>query len=198
MMKKIILTVLAVILLEIVAVMIVVYSGIPDVSAAKPEGGLAIWFLNATKDHSIRSRAENIKVPSLNDTSLIAIGFGHYHSMCVTCHGAPGREPDELAAGLNPPARRRPEGLGEPAPDLGISTTDLSPGEMFVIVKGGIKMTGMPAWGQTHSDSALWAIVAFLQRLQTMTPEAYRAYQNSRLQEATEVVDSDQHKEYEH
>jgi mono/diheme cytochrome c family protein len=58
---------------------------------------------------------------------------------------------------------------------------------MFLIVKDGIKMTGMPAWGSTHSDSAIWAIVAFLQRLQTLTPETYKAFQNSMPQEKTEA-----------
>jgi Cytochrome c. len=171
-MKKIILTVIVVILIEIIVVILGAYSGIPDISAAKPEGKITDWFLNTTKDHSIHSRAASITVPSLNDSSLVATGFEHYNEMCVTCHGAPGKEPDELAQGLNPPA-----------PDLAGSTTDLSPAEMFVIVKDGIKMTGMPAWGSTHSDSAIWAIVAFLQRLQTLTPETYKTFQNSQPQE---------------
>jgi mono/diheme cytochrome c family protein len=97
--------------------------------------------------------------------------------MCATCHGAPGKEPEELARGLNPPA-----------PDLAHSTVDLSPSEMFLIVKNGIKMTGMPAWGPTHSDSTIWAMVAFLQRLQTLTPETYKVYQNSRSQIEIETV----------
>jgi mono/diheme cytochrome c family protein len=171
-MKKTILTVIAVILIEIIVIIIGAYSGIPNVSATEPEGIIADWFLNTTRDYSIRSRAGGITVPSLNDSSLVVTGFEHYNAMCVTCHGAPGREPDELAQGLNPPA-----------PDLTQSTTDLSPAEMFLIVKNGIKMTGMPAWGQTHSDSAIWAIVAFLQRLQTLTPETYKAFQNSEPQE---------------
>jgi mono/diheme cytochrome c family protein len=175
-MKKTILTVIAVILIEIIVLIIGAYSGIPDVSAAKPEGKITDWFLNTTKDHSIHSRAKKIAVPSLNDSSLVATGFEHYNEMCVTCHGAPGREPDELAQGLNPPA-----------PDLAQSTTDLSPGEMFLIVKDGIKMTGMPSWGSTHSESAIWAIVAFLQRLQTLTPETYKAFQNSQPQEKIET-----------
>jgi mono/diheme cytochrome c family protein len=171
-MKKVILTVIAVVLVEIVAVIIGAYSGIPDVSATRSEGSITDWFLNTTKDHSISSRAANIHVPSLGDSSLIATGFEHYDEMCVTCHGAPGKNPDELALGLNPPA-----------PDLVTSTTDLSPAEMFVIVKNGIKMTGMPAWGTSHPDSAIWAMVAFLQRLQTLTPETYRSYQNSKVHE---------------
>jgi mono/diheme cytochrome c family protein len=187
-MKKTILTVIAVILIEIIVVIIGAYSGIPDVSATKPEGKITDWFLNTTKDHSIRSRAERIAVPSLNDSSLVATGFEHYQAMCVTCHGAPGKEPDELAQGLNPPA-----------PDLAGSTTDLSPSEMFVIVKDGIKMTGMPAWGSTHSDSAIWAIVAFLHYLQTLTPETYNAFQNSHLQEKTEAIEHHHHrKEHEY
>jgi mono/diheme cytochrome c family protein len=175
-MKKTILTVIAVILIEIIVLIIGAYSGIPDVSATKPEGKITDWFLNTTRDHSIHSRVERIAVPSLNDSSLVTTGFEHYNEMCVTCHGAPGREPDELAQGLNPPA-----------PDLVASTTDLSPAEMFLIVKDGIKMTGMPAWGSTHSDSAIWAIVAFLQRLQTLTPETYKAFQNSQSQEKIET-----------
>jgi mono/diheme cytochrome c family protein len=171
-MKKTILTIITVILIEIIAVIIGAYSGIPDVSAVKPEGTIIDWILNTTKDHSIRSHAAGITIPSLKDSSFIAAGFEHYSEMCVACHGAPGKEPEELALGLNPPA-----------PDLAVSTIDLSPAEMFLIVKNGIKMTGMPAWGTSHSDSAIWEIVAFLQRLQTLTPEAYSAYTNSQSQE---------------
>jgi mono/diheme cytochrome c family protein len=179
-MKKTILTVIGVILVEIIVLIIGVYSGIPDVSAAKPEGKITDWFLNTTKDHSIHSRAAKIAVPSLSDSVLVAAGFEHYNEMCVTCHGAPGRKPDELAQGLNPPA-----------PDLAQSTADLSPAEMFLIVKDGIKMTGMPAWGPTHSDSTIWAMVAFLQRLQTLTPKTYKAFQNSQPQEKRETKDHD-------
>jgi mono/diheme cytochrome c family protein len=171
-MKKTILTVIAVIFIEIIVVIIGAYSGIPDVSATKPEGSIVDWFLNTTKDHSIHSQAAGIIVPSLSDSSFLVTGFEHYDGMCKACHGAPGNEPEELAQGLNPPA-----------PDLASSTTDLSPAEMFLIVKNGIKMTGMPAWGASHSDSAIWAIVTFLQRLQTLTPETYKGYQNSQSHE---------------
>jgi len=36
-------------------------------------------------------------------------------------------------------------------------------------------MTGMPAWGVTHSDKLLWDVVAFLQKLPDLTPDQYRA-----------------------
>jgi hypothetical protein len=33
--------------------------------------------------------------------------------------------------------------------------TNLTPAEQFWIVKHGVKMTGMPAWGVTHDDDLL-------------------------------------------
>ena len=50
---------------------------------------------------------------------------------------------------------------------------------MFLVVKDGIKMTGMPGFSSTHSDSEVWAMVAFLKRLRTMSPEEYAAFQKS-------------------
>ena len=35
-------------------------------------------------------------------------------------------------------------------------------------------MTGMPAWGPTHSDEKIWTMVAFLEKLPHMTAEQYK------------------------
>lgn len=42
------------------------------------------------------------------------------------------------------------------------------------IVKHGIKMTGMPAWGESHNDQELWDIIAFIRELPRMTPQQYQ------------------------
>lgn len=186
-MKKILLTIIGVLLVEIVAVIIGAYSGIPDVSATKGEGKIIRWILNTTMDHSIGARAENITTPGLDDSTLAKKGFDHYDEMCVVCHGAPGRKPDELAQGLNPPP-----------PDLVFSTRDMSPSEMFLVVKNGIKMTGMPGFEPTHSDSEVWAMVAFLKRLQTMTPEEYNAFKKSQLEGDMQKTEEHRHKKHEH
>ena len=34
-------------------------------------------------------------------------------------------------------------------------------------------MTGMPAFGHAHSDEEIWAMVAFLQHMPTMSPQEY-------------------------
>jgi hypothetical protein len=48
-----------------------------------------------------------------------------------------------------------------------------STAELFWIVKHGVKMTGMPAFGPTHSDERLWTVVAFLKQLPQISPEKY-------------------------
>jgi len=64
------------------------------------------------------------------------------------------------------------QGLYPQPPDLAVTASGYREGELFWIVKHGIKMTGMPAWAD-HSDDELWATVAVLRQLPGMAPEAY-------------------------
>jgi mono/diheme cytochrome c family protein len=47
-------------------------------------------------------------------------------------------------------------------PRLWKSTADMSPSEVFWVIKNGIKMTGMPSWKKEHNDRDIWDIVAFV------------------------------------
>lgn len=143
-------------------------SGIFNPSALVPHTRLTLWAINTTKDISIERRAKKITVPELNDPTLIKIGFEHYNEMCVVCHAAPGIEKSEFAKGLYPHP-----------PRLYKETQDLEPKETFWIIKNGIKLTGMPAFGPTHSDEKIWAITSFvLNKLGNMTPEDYSKRRN--------------------
>jgi mono/diheme cytochrome c family protein len=140
-----------------------VYSGILDVAADVPHSALVYAVMEAVRDRSVAVRAKEIRVPPLDDPKLIAEGGEHYDAMCVACHLAPGIKQSEMREGLYP----QPPNLTE--------RSDVEPAEMFWIVKHGIKMSAMPAWGKTHDDQSLWGIVAFLQKLPELTPEQYQA-----------------------
>ena len=43
----------------------------------------------------------------------------------------------------------------------------------FWTVKHGIKMSGMPAWGTTLDDAAIWELVAFVRKMPAMTAETH-------------------------
>jgi mono/diheme cytochrome c family protein len=112
---------------------------------------------------SVKARAVQAAVPELGDPAMVSKGGRHYRENCQTCHAGPGAERSEMARGLRPAP-----------PELTREATHWSSAELFWIVKHGIKMTGMPAWGESHDDKELWAIVAFLERLPNLSPQEYR------------------------
>ncbi len=168
-MKIVLGTLVAVIVVVIVGALVGIFSGTVNVAARSPRGGMLEWALNTTMDHSVRSHASGIKVPPLEDSSLIDLGFDHYKNMCITCHGSPAGGQSEAGIGLNP----------QP-PELSDAAKDWTPAELYWIIKNGVKMTGMPAFGPTHSERELWGLVAFLQKLKTMNPEQYKAFAASK------------------
>jgi len=138
--------------------------GFYDVSASSPHGGLVSWLLSTTSHASVERRAGEIDVPDLDDVALTLAGVNDFAGMCAGCHGAPGQEPEAMGQGLNPPP-----------PDLADSAAHMTPAELFWVTKNGIKMTGMPAWGASHADEALWPVVAFMTRLPELDGAGYVA-----------------------
>ncbi|HEX3991856.1 MAG TPA: cytochrome c [Acetobacteraceae bacterium] len=137
-------------------------SGAYNVAATEPHWPLTHWIVRMIKLRSVRAHAAGISAPSsLDDDDKVTEGIVHFAAHCVICHGAPGV-----------PNRGFGRKLYPDPPDLaGVSET-YGPGELFWIVKNGIKATGMPAWND-HSDEELWAIIAFLRMLPAMSPQAY-------------------------
>jgi len=142
----------------------VLYSGVYNVAATYPDRGLMAWTMTTTMDRSVARHARGLKVPPLDDPAMVRLGFQHFREMCVGCHGAPGVEISEMGQGLNPKA-----------PSLVETVGDWKPEELFWLTKNGVRMTGMPAWGVSHTDEQIWAVVAFLRGLPKLTPEAYQA-----------------------
>jgi mono/diheme cytochrome c family protein len=146
------------------AAALVISSGIYNVAADAPHSQPVYWLMQTSRDRSIAAHAADIVAPDdLADPERIASGAGLYAEMCSRCHLAPGMERTEISQGLYPKAPELRRGV------------DLTPAEEFWVAKHGIKMTGMPAWGVTHSDKLLWDVVAFLQKLPKLTPDQYRA-----------------------
>jgi mono/diheme cytochrome c family protein len=141
-----------------------VYSGAYNIAADDPHSRAVSWLAETVRARSIAARASNITIPSdLGDQKRVAAGAAEYDDMCSGCHLAPGMEKTEISKGLYPKAPEFSRG------------NNLNPAEAFWVLKHGIKMTGMPAWGLTHEDNLLWDIVAFLQTLPNLSPEQYQA-----------------------
>lgn len=145
------------------------YAGIYNVAASEPHTRFVFWVLSTTMENSVRARADRVQVPQDFEARVTDEGVRHYRLMCETCHGAPGVEPSETGKGLNP----------EP-PELNEEAEKWSPAELFWIVKHGVRMSGMPAFGKTRSDEALWRIVSFVKKLPEIKPAEYKQLAQAR------------------
>lgn len=140
-----------------------IYSGVYDIAATTPHFDVTHRVLRTVMEQSVKRQARDVRVPELDDPEKVHNGFRNFHAMCVTCHGAPGAEATEISKGLYPVA-----------PNLAEAAKGWTPAELYVIVKRGIKMSGMPAWEPTHSGEEIWALVAFLNLLPTMPAIEYQ------------------------
>lgn len=159
---KLITSLLGLLLLVAVGAGAFIWSGAYNIAADNPHWPLTERVLETARERSIEARSSGIAVPDLDDESLIRAGAGNYDAMCVDCHLEPGEDHTELSAGLYPVP-----------PNLGRDRIE-DPAEAFWIIKHGIKMTGMPAWGKSMEDEHIWGMVAFLQQLPDMSPDRYR------------------------
>jgi mono/diheme cytochrome c family protein len=160
--KTVVLTLLVTASVAAVAGAAVLFSGMVNISAGKPHLAITQWLLTKGMDRSVERHSAGISPPRSYTDDQVHHGFGHFDGMCVACHGAPGVEPSETGKGLRP----RP-------PDLVKAVPELKDAEIFWIVKNGIKFTGMPAYGATHSDDEIWGIVGFVKTLPTLSSERY-------------------------
>lgn len=143
-----------------------IYSGSYPIGADTPHWGLTAEAIQTLRERSIATQLEGITPPNLEDPRLIAIGADHYAEMCTGCHLAPGMADTEVRAGLYP----QPPNLSERAET---AQDPHGAARRYWIIKHGLKLTAMPAWGKTHDDEAIWGLVAFLQKLPGLTPEQY-------------------------
>lgn len=92
---------------------------------------------------------------------VLAEGRAHWADHCAMCHGNDGRGHTDMGRNLYPKA-----------PDMTHSKTQrLSDGELFSIIKNGVRLTGMPAWGTPGSegDAQTWKLVHFIRHLPEIT-----------------------------
>lgn len=139
------------------------HSGMYNVAATDPHLPFVESVMHSTMHASVEAGTEEIEAPDLSSERMVQAGAAAYDDLCAACHLKPGLDSTVLRAGLNP----MPPRLSD--------STHQDPAQQFWVVKNGIKMTGMPAWGVTHDNQELWEIVAFLQRLPELSTQEYQA-----------------------
>ena len=101
--------------------------------------------------------------PVEKTTEVLDDAMGHFADHCATCHANDGSGDTAIGRSFYPKA-----------PDMKASATQsLSDGELFSIIENGIRLTGMPAWGDgtPEGERASWSLVHFIRKLPTLSAE---------------------------
>jgi mono/diheme cytochrome c family protein len=108
--------------------------------------------------------ARDEKNPVMGSEEVLSEAMAHFADHCATCHANDGSGDTAIGKGLYP----KP-------PDLRQSDTQkLTDGELYYIIHNGVRLTGMPAFGEEVSgkpDLDSWKLVHFIRHLPNITPE---------------------------
>ena len=141
--------------------------GFYSVAGTAEDSGIVQWALVQVRTASINRHAHDQPPATFNDPAKVQDGAREFAEHgCANCHGAPGVNWAKFSEGLRP----------DP-PDLKDVVNDLTPSQMFWVIKNGINMTGMPSFALAGAkDEDIWSIVAFLKKLPDISEADYKAW----------------------
>lgn len=97
---------------------------------------------------------------SPDETTFLA-GAKVYTEHCAVCHGLPGEPKTAIADGMFPKPPQMFHGVG---------VTDDEPWETYWKVNSGIRMTGMPGFGDRLSETQMWQVSILLKNADKISP----------------------------
>ncbi len=186
----------------IIPVIVVLYlaSGFGPTAATDKPLPFETWIAGTALRERMQKEAPTRDLTSMTDADLLA-GADTYKKNCAVCHGLT----DQSAAigeGMFPPA---PQLLKPPPPRPGAPPPRRAgppPGAVsarmgsvkgrgasgdFWRVKNGIRLTGMPSFGNTLTDEQMWQVVYLIARSRDLPPQVKAALQSNKTASATQV-----------
>lgn len=117
-------------------------------------GGVERWL---ARSFLLRSRSESAGLtnPLSPDASTLQAGKAIYDQHCAFCHGPDGAGILEHGMQFYPPV-----------PSLKTPPEPLSDGQVFSIVKLGVRYTAMPGFSKALNEQDIWKVTAFVKSLQ--------------------------------
>ena len=116
----------------------------------------------ATRHYAVPPDLRGRKNPVPSTPEVLADARAHFADHCALCHGNDGKGRTPMGPNFYPKA-----------PDMTLpETQSLSDGELFATIENGIRLTGMPGWGNGTAESARdsWALVHFIRHLPKLSP----------------------------
>jgi mono/diheme cytochrome c family protein len=142
------------------AVYIYFAAGFAPVATSAPMMPFERQFAHMALESRIDKEApKNVAIP-LNEENYLA-GAHAYLDNCAVCHGAPAKQPTAIARGMFPHPPKLTQGKG---------VTDDPAGETYWKVANGIRLSGMPGFKDSLSETQMWQISVTLANADKLPP----------------------------
>jgi len=146
------------------------------------------FVARAVRRLAIRQAAKEARNPFAASPELLAEAKAHFADHCAICHANNGSGATTMGQNMypKPPDMRLPQ------------TQSLRDGEIYYIIHNGIRLTGMPAWGEAgpHQDEDSWKLVLFIRHLPKLTPEEEKEMQKFNPKSPAELLEEQEEEQF--
>ena len=135
---------------------------------------------NMAKDVVIPMEAEDKKDPLPDSQDVLNQGRELFVQSCAICHGADGRGGPYIGRNMYPPA------MDMNSPHV----QHWSDADLFWIIQNGVRLTGMPSWESSISETDTWKLVRFIHGLPRLNAAPPAPAATLQTQEPTQNADA--------
>jgi len=184
MLKGVVLGVALTIGVALIGAYSLVQSGLIPANADAKPGRLETWMARTSLDATLSREAPKDQNPvALTDQDLLE-GVHLFAKNCAVCHGSAKGD-----ASASPIAK----GLYQKPPQLATDGVEDDPeGVSFWMIKHGIRLTGMPSFGDSLSDRQIWTLALFLKHMDKLPPVVQQTWQQVQNWPVTSVSQTGQ------
>jgi mono/diheme cytochrome c family protein len=113
---------------------------------------------------AVPSEYSQLRNPFSASQENVQAGMEHFADHCAACHANDGSGDTMFGKGMYPkPPDMRTAG-----------TQSMSDGELYYTIENGVRLSGMPAFGEEHiagGDADTWKLVLFIRHLPNLTAD---------------------------
>jgi len=125
-------------------------------------GSVEVVLATSMRDLAIPSHYKDMRNPVTTNADVIHEGMAHWADHCASCHANNGSGDTMYGRTMYP----RP-------PDMRARDTQaMSDGELYYTIKNGVRLSGMPAFGEPgDNDLDSWKLVTFIRQLPSLSQD---------------------------
>ena len=139
--------------------------GVLPVPATSRPPGWEDRFAEFALDRAVARSARDLAAPIGDDSQTLLAGLKIYRNNCAGCHGD-----------FEAPSHWGTKNFYPRVPQFAEHAPHLSVPEMYLVIKQGIRYSGMGAWDGMMPDKDIWRVALFLGRLESLPSDVGDAW----------------------